>query len=119
MGPTDKPVDLDYYANAGSGEPVFVLHGRDRYASGLVRLWALLRHADGDDTASVAEALLCADTMDNWACRLGRKAGESDERFEAFYVVATDGLNEHPVGFQSPCYCGKCRPWKLSAATGQ
>ncbi len=119
MGTTDNPVDLDYYANAESDEPVLVLRGRDRHASGLVRLWALLRHADGDDAASIAEDLRCADTMDNWACRLGRKRGESDKRFEAFYIVATDGLNEHLAGFQSPCYCDKCRPWKLSGATGQ
>src|SRR5258708_6825333 len=53
--------EFDCYANAHPDEPIFVLLGRDRHEAGLVRLWALLRHREGEGEAKIAEALRCAD----------------------------------------------------------
>lgn len=49
-----------------SGEPIFVLYGRDPMAPALVRLWAAQQWQEHGDPASIAEARQCADAMESW-----------------------------------------------------
>jgi hypothetical protein len=99
----------NWRGNADSDEPTFLLRGGDRHAAGLVRLWALLRHCEGGDAGTVAHAFCKANSMDKWARRLGMDPDKNEKIFEAFYVVATDGLRDHPEGFTSPCHCSRCQ----------
>ena len=64
MGTKSNPAKFDCYANAKPDEPMFVLLARDRHASGLVRLWALLREREGEAPEIVEEANQCADAME-------------------------------------------------------
>jgi CheY-like chemotaxis protein len=91
-----------------SDEPMFVLLGRDRHAAVLVRLWALLRHREGEDAGKTAEALKCADTIDDWQQSLGRKPVENSGRFEPLLIAATDGMAAHPERYEWPCACDEC-----------
>ena len=109
MGTKNNPGQFDCYANAAPDEPMFVLLGRDRHAAGLVRLWALLRQRDGGTSdAKIAEALACADAMDAWAKTLGKDPVENDVKFEKLFIAATEGLDEHPEGFDHACVCDEC-----------
>lgn len=64
MATKNNPGVYDCYANAEPDEPLFVLLGRDKHASILVRLWAEMRAIDGEDEAKVKEALACAEAME-------------------------------------------------------
>lgn len=68
MGTKNNPGQFDCYENAHPDEPMFVLLGRDPWASELVRLWAAGRASAGEDPSKVAEARACADQMEAW-CR--------------------------------------------------
>jgi hypothetical protein len=72
MGTKNNPGAFDCYEAAHPDEPMFVLLGRDRLAASLVRLWAYMRRATGEDSTKVAEALTCADAMADWARGLGK-----------------------------------------------
>ena len=74
MGSKNNPGQFDCYANAAPDEPMFVLLGRDRHAAVLVHLWAVMRHAAGEDLAKVHEAINCANSMVDYRSRL--KPGE-------------------------------------------
>lgn len=63
-----NPGAFDCYANARPNEEMFILLGRDRSAAALVRLWAMVRIRQGDDTAQIKEALDCADRLER-ECR--------------------------------------------------
>lgn len=71
MGTKNNPGAFDCYANAKPDEPMFILLARDRHAPRLVRLWAEIRAAEGEDPAKVAEARTCAAAME--AYRSGEK----------------------------------------------
>ena len=109
MGTKNNPGRFDCYQNAKPDEPMFVLLGRDKHAAGLVRLWALLRHAAGEDEAIVHEALQCAGAMDAWAFMLGKLPGYNEEPFWPLFEALTRGIAEHPEGFESPCMCDLCQ----------
>ena len=111
MGTKNQPGRFDCYQNAKPDEPMFVLLGRDKHAAGLVRLWALLRHKAGEDEAVVLEALECAKAMDAWARQLGKDPVQHEELFEPLFLGVTDGMEEHPEGFDSPCDCNLCRSY--------
>jgi hypothetical protein len=88
---------------------MFVLLGRDKHAPTLVRLWALLRHRDGEKSAKVDEALLCADMMDAWARNLGKSPTAADvQHFHDLLTTATIGMESHPEAFVHPCECDAC-----------
>lgn len=61
-------------ANRGEGclgrsqddEPVFVLVARDKYASQMVRRWALTVETDHGESAKTLEAYELADRMEAW-----------------------------------------------------
>src|SRR5260370_6339640 len=108
MGTKNNPGEFDCYANAEPDEPMFVLLGRDRHAAGLVRLWALLRHREGEDEVKVAEALRCADAMDGWMRKLGKNPVDRSTKFDPIFVAATEGMHEHPEGFEDSCACNLC-----------
>ena len=72
MSTKNDPGTYDCYANAAPDEPMFVLLGRDRHAPLLVRLWAALREADGEDAAKVEEALGCSTDMVHWQVDKGK-----------------------------------------------
>lgn len=111
MGTKNNPGHYDCYANADPDEPMFVLLGRDKHAAGLVRLWALLRQSAGEDESKIAEALQCAEAMDEWARKLGKNPVRNAEPFYALFVLASRGLAEHPEGFDQPCDCDLCRSY--------
>jgi hypothetical protein len=72
MATKNNPGKFDCYANAQPDEPMFVLLGRDPMAGMLVRQWAAMRQAKGEDISKVQEALNCADALDAWARSLGK-----------------------------------------------
>lgn len=85
MGSKNNPGKFDCYYHALPDEPMFVLLGRDPMAPVLVRLWARLRKARGEDQAKVDEAMACADKMSEWLRRLEKPeiaAVEVAERLE-------------------------------------
>jgi hypothetical protein len=60
MGTKNSPGKYDCYANLEPDEPYFVLMGRDKHAPYLIKQWAELRAADGEDQNKVEEAYSCA-----------------------------------------------------------
>lgn len=69
-----NPGDYDCYAKAEPDEPMFILLGRDRDASTMVKMWAFLRMEQiamglrpESDRAQVSEAMRCATEMEIWA----------------------------------------------------
>jgi hypothetical protein len=46
MGTKNNPGKFDCYEKAEPDEPRFTLIGRDRFASGLVKLWAAFKEGD-------------------------------------------------------------------------
>lgn len=108
MGSKNNPGNYDCYANAAPDEPMFVLLGRDRHAATLTRVWALLRHKEGEDEAKVAEALKCADTMDAWARTLGKNPVAEQSKHEPLLIAVTEGMDEHPDDYEHPCACDEC-----------
>ena len=109
MSTKNRPGDFDCYANAHPDEPIFVLLGRSRLSAGLVRLWAILEQREGDhDQAKIAEALSCADAMDRWARELGKNPVQHRGAFEQIFIAATEGMSEHPEGFDDSCACNLC-----------
>lgn len=109
MATKTNPGQFDCYANAAPDEPLFVLLGRDRHAATLVRIWALLRHEEGEDPAKVREALRCADAMDAWAQNLGKNPRLYETAFERLLTAASTALGEHPEGYEHACNCLECR----------
>ena len=81
MGSKNEPGEYDCYANAEPDEPMFILLGRDPMGPALVRLWAEMRAAEGEDPDKVREALDCAHWMETYALEAGKgdrlKAAES------------------------------------------
>lgn len=125
MGTKNNPAPFDCYANAAPDEPMFVLLGRDRHAEVLVRLWAILRAHDDktEDEDKITEAMVCADSMQAWADSLSKRrlngahpvlgfdpgaTSKSDTVIEKIFLAATEGLNEHPDGFDQSCQCALC-----------
>ncbi len=53
-------------ANCDDDEPIFVLVGRDRFASMLVRMWAVMCRQHGVPEEKCAEAEEVAQAMDKW-----------------------------------------------------
>lgn len=104
MGTKSNPGKFDCYAEAGPDEPMFVLLGRDRHAPLLVRLWALLRHEEGEEEAKVREALECADEMEKELRRRKKIPYRETELLE----MATAGMNQHPEGYDDACICNEC-----------
>lgn len=73
MGTKNNPGGFDCYGKLEDDEPYFVLRARDPSAAQLVREWALQRRIHvrqglkpTSDDAQVAEALLCAEAMEDW-----------------------------------------------------
>jgi hypothetical protein len=60
---------------------MFVLLARDRYAPRLVRQWAAVREAEGEEPSKVKEARDCADLMEAWAISRGKKTSEDDDHY--------------------------------------
>jgi len=73
MATKNNPGAYDCYTRAEPDEPMFVLLGRDPHAGALVRLWVEIRRKAGEDPEKLAEALRCAEAMDAWARKLGKK----------------------------------------------
>lgn len=112
MGTKNNPGQFDCYAAAGPDEPMFVLLARDRHAATFVRAWAIVRARTGEDEEKVAEALACADAMDSWRAGNRTPAPHDDEEellLQAVLIAVTEGMDEHPDGFDSPCDCNLCR----------
>lgn len=109
MGTKNDPGQFDCYANAEPDEPMFVLLGRDRHAPALVWLWALMRHAEGEDETKVAEALDCANKMDAHLRALGKHDPvAAGNKFEPAFLAMTCGMDDHPDGYEWPCECDTC-----------
>lgn len=66
MGCKNNPSRFDCMVKAEPDEPYFVLLGRDHSAAKLVREWATQRHAEGDTSGAVMEALGIANDMDKF-----------------------------------------------------
>lgn len=113
MATKNNPGAFDCYANAAGDEPLFVLLARDKHAPALVRLWALLRARDGEDSAKVAESLACAAAMENFRRSLGKAPIDAGGAtvIERVYISATAGMAEHPEGFDCSCDCDLCRSY--------
>ena len=109
MASKNNPGQFDCYAAAKSDAPMFVLLGRDRHAPTLVRIWALLRAREGEDTAKVSEAFRCADLMDTWAIGLGKNPNLTATAFEHLLIAVSSPLNDHPEGYEHACDCFECR----------
>lgn len=108
---------------------MFILLGRDRHAAVLVKLWALMRHReneaatklaagcgdqDGIARASreervIAEALQCADAMDDYIlAKKGLTPEQTHRDFGELFEAVTDGMEEHPEGYDCACLCRAC-----------
>lgn len=111
MGTKLNPGKFDCYASAGPDEPMFVLLGRDQHAPSLVRLWAIMRAKDGEEEAKVQEALACANAMDEELRRRGKNPVQAAEPFQKLFMSVTEGLDEHPDGFEESCDCDMCRSY--------
>lgn len=108
MATKNNPGKFDCYANAEPDEPMFVLLGRDRHAGLLVRVWALIRHAEGEDEEKIDEALECATAMDVYARRLGKDPTGIETAYQRVLLSVTDGMAEHPDGYEHTCSCLLC-----------
>lgn len=75
MGTKLNPGPNDCYEKAAPDEPLFTLLARDPRAPVLVRTWATMAHAAKEDPDKVAEAVACADAMEEWCLA-------ADARFE-------------------------------------
>lgn len=114
MGTKLNPGKYDCYANAEPDEPMFVLLGRDPSAALLVRLWALIRHRnverpDTREAEKVAEALHCANTMDDYP---KTRTPLDQALVEKLLIAVTEGMNEHPEDFDHACDCVLCRSYE-------
>lgn len=103
MGSKNNPGAYDGYAKALPDEPLFVLMGRDPDAPMLVRLWASIRARSGEVPEKVAEALQCANAMDDW--REGVRPSDGCDRYR------------RPAGIMGgPCLnCGRSQPEHAAA----
>jgi hypothetical protein len=61
------------YNRAAADEPIFTLRAQDTLAPVLVRAWVALAEAAGSPKDKVAEALDCAEQMEEWQHRNGKK----------------------------------------------
>lgn len=113
MGTKNNPGSYDCHANAAPDEPLFTLLARDHHAPILLRLWALLRNAEGEDEDKVAEALKAADDMIEWRRKSGRPVPQTVPelavRANAMYVAATTRTAAHPDDWVYECDCNSCR----------
>lgn len=89
MATKRDPGKFDCYANAADDEPMFILLGRDPFASFLVDLWVKVRTEVGCDAASpekLLEAQACSAALERWAHKLG-KSEKVDGAREAYVRV--------------------------------
>lgn len=103
MGTKRNPGAFDCYDNAKPDEPMFILLGRDRHAPQLVRLWADLRKAEGEDAAKVQEALICANMMASWLSDHGKNI--ADDAVVALRKALIRFLDETPKHSTADCVC--------------
>lgn len=117
MGTKTNPGQFDCYAKAAPDEPMFVLLGRDPDAALAVAFWAVLRFLRtgqplvGDEADKIAEALACANTMDQYVRQVRGKfedANASGGRAAVAFEALTKGVPEHPEGFDYSCCCDEC-----------
>lgn len=114
MGTKNNPGKFDCYANADPDEEMFTLLGRDPAAGALIALWAIQRFVkggpDGAYIEKVEEALQSADRADAWARKIhgGEAVNAAITMFEPAFLALTEGLAEHPDGFDYPCHCNEC-----------
>jgi len=109
MGTKNNPGEFDCYANAAPDEPMFILLGRDRHMQLLVRLWALLRHREGEPEEKIAEALQCAKLAEEWQKKLCKNPfAERPHYVEALLMAATENMDEHPEDYDDSCCCDEC-----------
>lgn len=80
-----NPGKFDCWSKAEPDEPTFTLLGRDPLAKSLVDAWALVREKTGEDPEKVEEARQCADAMEAWARKLGKKPLK-DEQLSALLI---------------------------------
>jgi hypothetical protein len=76
MSTKNNPGKFNCYEKAEPDEPMFVLLGRDPVASFVVRYWAVLRAATGENLNSdeqITKALQDADAMEAWARKFGKE----------------------------------------------
>lgn len=90
MATKNNPGKFDCYENAHPDEPMFVLLGRDPMAGVLVRIWARWRKHAGESPEKLAEAMACANALDEWARNLGK------EPFAVNIAVLPEGPKDHP-----------------------
>lgn len=78
MGTKNNPGSFDCYANAGPDEPMFILLGRDKFASDTVDKWIQfktlqydIQYPDGwpqEKVDKLNEAKTCAQNMRDFYC---------------------------------------------------
>jgi hypothetical protein len=85
MGTKAEPSVYDCWAKAEDDEEMFILLGRDRHASALVRLWAEMREREGEDPMVVEEARECAERLEGQARTLGKPV----MNFDSLVMFAT------------------------------
>src|SRR5215475_7345009 len=74
MGTREENYENEHscWNNAGDGEQMFILLGRDRHAPALIRLWAEMREREGEDPEIVNEARTVAQLMEDDLIAAGR-----------------------------------------------
>jgi hypothetical protein len=72
MGTKNNSSQYDCYEKANPDEQMFILLGRDRHASALVKLWANLREMEGESVEVVEEARACAELLEQDARSRGK-----------------------------------------------
>ena len=85
MSTKANPSEWDCWAKAEDDEEMFILLGRDRHASALVRLWAEMREREGEDPMVVEEARECAERLEGQARALGKPV----MNFDSLVMFAT------------------------------
>lgn len=92
--------------DVSSDEPTFVLRARDPQAANLVRLWAEGRDfLHGSDDPKVAEALACAQAMEQWRTRNDATAAVEALTLLPFEMLAAElrrrGAIVSPCGYEA------------------
>ena len=113
MGTKEAPGEPDCYAEARPNEPIFILLGRDRHAPVLVRLWALLRHREGEDGVIVDGALDIANAMGDYFNGIKPdKMPMNTKLANDLLLLATVSMPDHPDGYDGTCDCDTCRSYR-------
>lgn len=90
MGTKANPSRYDCYEAALPDEPMFVLLGRDKFASALVRLWANMREREGENQLVIQEARQVADDLEQYATNLSKPVITSEAL--ASFIAVTTGM---------------------------